>query len=268
MLNRRIFGVMILALLSLYGMIHAQEPPDKLVQVVYNGIEFSYAPEAFGAVLPVYDEGTPYQTDAPYFANIAPHTSFKFMRPDPAYPDINWVGELRVYRIADLEAYAEPTYREVVDQLRTLDTATLAAHVNAGPDARLPGLPFMPVLNATQVFWAHPKVLISGTAAGVEYCTYYSVAPEPIVEGQVMYAYQAISVDGLYYLSFSMPLETGLLDSAIPDQLNVDEFVADYVSYLQKTFDAINTADPATFKPLPDELTRFIKSISIVEKPD
>ena len=59
-----------------------------------------------------------------------------------------------------------------------------------------------------------------------------------------------------------MPVETGLLDSAIPDNLNIDAFVADYISYLQNTFDVINNADPATFKPMPGELTRCIESSS------
>lgn len=263
MLKRKLVGVLvILVFTSLFGIIQAQEPQDNIVTVNYNGITFSYVPEAFGALLPGYDEGTPYQTDAPYFANVAPHTTFKFMRPDPVHPDVNWTGELRVYRIADLEAYPEPTYQQVVDQLRSLDTMNLSAHVNAGPDNRLPGLPFMPVLNATQVFWTHPRAVNLATATGIEYYAYYSVVPEPILDGQVMYAYQAITADGAYYLSFSMPVETGLLETALPENLDLGAFVANYVPYLQGVFDSINNADPATFSPTPSELTLFVESIT------
>jgi hypothetical protein len=262
----RMYGVIVLALLTLTGMLHAQEPQDQVVMVSYQGITFSYVPEAFGALLPAYDEGTPYQRDAPYFANIAPHISFKFMRPDPIWPDVDWTGELRVYRLTDLETYPEPTYQTVVDQLRNLDTANLSAHVNAGPEARDPGLPFMPVLNATQVFWTHPEAQTSEAAAGIGYYVYYSVIPDPILEGQILYAYQAISTDSAYYISFSMPVETGLLETTMPDNLDRGAFVEAYIPYLQGIFDTINNADPATFKPTPDELTRFIASIAFVEQ--
>jgi hypothetical protein len=263
MLRRRLLSVIAFALLALCGTISAQEPQDNAVRISYNGIEFSYVPEAFGAVLPSYDEGTPYQADAPYFANAAPHTSFKFMRPNPNAPDTNWVGELRVYRIADLEAYAEPTYQEVVNQLRSLDTRNLSAHVNVGANARLPTLPFMPVLNATQVFWTHPRAVHFENATGIEYYPYYSVVPEPIIEGQVIYAYQAITADGLYYLSFSMPIETGLLETTIPGNINLDAFVANYPQYLLDIFSVIDNADPVIFAPTSLVLTRFIESIAV-----
>jgi hypothetical protein len=257
--------IMGLALLSLQGAIYAQEPHDNLAAIDYNGIEFNYAPEAFGAVLPGYDEGTPYEIQAPYFANIAPHAFFKFMRPNPARPDTNWVGELRVYRIADLETYAELSYREVVAQLQNLNKENLSAFVTVGADYQIPALPFMPVLNATQVFRSHPSAQYLKTATGISYYTYYSQGIEPILEGYVMYTYQGITVDGRYYLSFSMPVELGLLETTIPENMDWDAFVANYTDYLQETFTAINNADPVTFAPSSTLLAGFIESISTAE---
>lgn|GEM_PF-5245145 len=94
-------------------------------------------------------------------AIVAPHSSFQFIRPNATSPDTNLVGELRVYRIADLVAYAEPSYREVVKQLRNLIGDDLSAYATVGADYTIPGLPFMPVLNAAQVFRAHPRTLNS-----------------------------------------------------------------------------------------------------------
>ena len=207
--------------------------------------------------------GTPFQTDAPYFANVAPHTTFKFLRPDPTRPDVNWVGELLVYRISDLNSYAEPSYRQVVEKLQNLDTQNLSAYANASADYRTPALPYMPVLNATEVFRAHPSALDFKTVKGIEYYVYSSQAAEPILEGQVDYTFQGMTVDGLYYLSFSMPVQMGLLATKIPDGMDWDAFIEIYPQYLQQTFASINIADPASFTPASDVLHHFIESIAI-----
>jgi hypothetical protein len=255
--------ILLLVLASLTGLVFAQTPAGNTATLYYNGIQFSYPPDDFGAVLPTFDEGTTYQTDAPYFANVAPHTRFAFLRPNPVHPDQNFIGELRVYRIADLEAYAEPTYREAVEELRNLDTSNLSGYANANVDYRTPELPFLPRLNATQVFRAHPHALNFENVQGVEFYTYYSVGLEPILEGQVFYAYQGITTDGKYYLSFSMPVETGILESDIPSNLDRDAFAANYTQYLQDTFSAIQSADSATFNPAPPVLSEFFESIAI-----
>ena len=249
--------------LILWGTAYAQEAPGFDATLHYNGIEFSYMPDVFGAALAAYDEGTPYQTDAPYFANVAPHTTFQFLRPDPTRPDVNWVGQLSVYRISDINAYAEPSYRQVVESLQNMATQDLSAYANASADYRTPALPYMPVLNATQVFRARPKALDFRMAKGIEYYVYSSQAAEPILEGQVDYTFQGITTDGLYYLSFSMPVEMGLLATTIPDGMDWDAFLTTYPQYLQQTFATINNADPASFTPSSDVLHRFIESITI-----
>jgi hypothetical protein len=263
MLKKRILVGMVATLLLLCGSLSAQESPDNTALIRYNGIEFSYEPASFGAVLPSYNEGTPFQADAPYFANVAPHTTFKFMRADPTRPDVNWVGELSVYRMADIQVYAEPSYKDVVKQLQNLDIGSLNSYATVGADYKIPALPFMPVLNATQVFRAHPSALNLETVRGIEYYTYYSQSAEPILEGQVLYTYQGITVDGMYYLSFSIPIETKFLETVIVDDMDWSAFMAHYPQYLQDTFAAINNADPATFIPASTVFSRFIQSISI-----
>ena len=152
---------------------------------------------------------------------------------------------------------------QVFEEMRARDTTTLSADSNANPDYRAAHLPFMPVLNATQVIRAHPAALNVGAARGIEYFTYFSQAPEPILEGQVFYTFQGITSDGLYYLSFSMPVETGLLPADIPQDLNWDAFSARYPDYLQETFVALNSADPAAFMPAAGDLHAFIASLTV-----
>ncbi len=262
-LSKHILAILIMLLLTTGGAVQAQSARDTVAQVSFNGITFRYDPTVFGAVLPAYDEGTPYQTEAPYFANIAPHSSFMFMRPDPARPAVDLTGELRVYKIADLEAYSEPSYKAVVEQLRTLDTDVLSTFETVSADYNIPALPFMPVLNATQVFRAHPSNLDFASVNGIEYFAYYSQSPEPILDGQVMYVYQGITTDGSYYLSFSIYVQTGLLETAIAADLDRDAFVANYAPYLQDAFSLINGADPAAFTPATNALHSFIESIAV-----
>lgn len=262
-MKKLILMPLFLAVFSLCGVSHGQEPASVSAYVLYNGIAFNYQPEALGSLLPGYDQGTPYEVQAPYFANVAPHTSFKFMRPDPVYPDINLTAELRIYRVTDLEAYAEPTYRQLVEQLQNLDRTNLSifANVNVGYDT--PTLPFMPVLNATQVFRVHPRAMNTNVLSGIEYYAYYSVVPEPILEGQLLYVYQGMTIDGQDYISFSTPVVTGLLETAFPTNFDRESFVANYPTYIEQIFSEINHAQPDTFTPTPAVLHHFIESISI-----
>lgn len=263
MFKQRLVIMMFFAMFLLCGNLYAQALPTKSATVRYNDVQFTYQPDIFGAVLPAYDAGTPFHTDAPYFANVAPHVTIKFMRPNPARPDTNLVGELGIYRLADIDAYAEPSYKEVVKQLQNLDTSDLSAYATVGTDNELVALPFMPVLNAAQIFRVHPSALNFKNVKGIEYYTYYSQAAEPIIEGQVMYTYQGITTDGLYYLSFSMYVEMGLLETAIPADINWDTFHAKYAQYLDDTFALIEKADTETFTPNQSVLKSFIESISI-----
>jgi hypothetical protein len=89
------------------------------------------------------------------------------------------------------------------------------------------------------------------------------VGLEPILEGQVFYTYQGITTDGKYYLSFSMPVETGTLETDIPSNLDWDAFAASYAQYLQDTFTAIQSADSATFSPALIVLRDFIESVTM-----
>ena len=263
MLKQWIVVAALLTMLMVSSAVYTQGSDQPGATLRFNGVEFGYSPEAFGAVLPAFEPGTPYQTDAPYFANIAPHTSVRFLRPNPAQPDTNWIGELSVYRISDLNTYAEPSYRAVVDQLRSLGAEDLSSYAGASADYRTPALPFMPVQNAAQVLRSRPTALNFGTMTGIEYYAYFSQAPEPILEGQVLYVYQGITTDGQYYLSFSMPVEVGVLARAIPADMSWDTFLANYPQYLQETFVAINTTDPASFAPASPTLHRFVESITI-----
>jgi hypothetical protein len=71
------------------------------------------------------------------------------------------------------------------------------------------------------------------------------------------------TTDGLYYISFSMPVETGLLPVDIPQDFNWDAFSARYPDYLQETFAAINSADPAAFTPAAGDLHAFVESLTV-----
>jgi|GEM_PF-4558199 len=60
-----------------------------------------------------------------------------------------------------------------------------------------------------------------------------------------------------------MPVETGLLESTFPDDINWDTFPANYTQYLQDTFAAINNADLLTLTSAKTVFHRFIDGISI-----
>jgi hypothetical protein len=109
----------------------------------------------------------------------------------------------------------------------------------------------------------HPREITTDVLSGVEFFAYYSVIPEPILEGQILYVYQGMTTDDQYYISFSTPVETGLLQTAFPSDFDRESFVVNYPIYIQEIFSGVNNAHPDTFTPTPTVLHQFIESISI-----
>lgn len=147
--------------------------------------------------------------------------------------------QIVVYPAADYAAI-QPLAEAQIEQLQAL----LAAR------ASTPGgsLPYLPLHNAAQVFHGQLAYHTFNNGAGVRYVTAFSQEAAPVTNQQLLYTFQGMTDDGLYYVAAFFPLTT----AALPDTIQVEDweaFNANYAIYVRETQAALNDLAPRDFTP-------------------
>lgn len=75
-------------------------------------------------------------------------------------------------------------------------------------------IPVLPIFNAAQVLHAKVEYYNFPGGSGIGFVTYYAQSVNPILNGEVFYAFQGLTEDGNYLITFFQPLHIdGLYDS-------------------------------------------------------
>jgi hypothetical protein len=128
-------------------------------------------------------------------------------------------------------------------------------------------LPFLPLYNAAQVMFAQVKFMDFQNGQGVRFITQYDQAPYPINNYELIYTYQGLTNDGMYYVAAVFPINLSGLpaDQEITGQDPTD-FINDFPQYLETTIQTINEQAAGNFNPTLTSLDELIKSIEIKQK--
>ena len=202
------------------------------------------APAEFGLSLPAFGQvvGVPAQTMFPARIRVYPVRSFAYYGFDA--------------ELASLEGVlAQPN-------------PDLSAYANVISNGPTPTLPFLPPVNATQVFRAQPAVVAFGNGQGgslggrgVRYLTFYAQGLMPITRGDVWYTFQGLTEDGSSYVSVTFPVRIEDLAETPPADFNPP----DYVAYLQEQFDIVHGA--GNIQPALSLLDAIVGSIAVTRPP-
>ncbi len=119
-------------------------------------------------------------------------------------------------------------------------------------------LPALPDQHAMQVFHAQETILSFKNGNGIRYITEYSQAAFPAINGDILYTFQGITIDGKYYVSVILPINLAGLEPA-PE--NIDE----YPNYLSTSISRVNQAGNP-FNPSIESLDALVQSL-LVEAP-
>ena len=157
----------------------------------------------------------------------------------------------------------DPAVSEIMDELNS---------ILANPSGPLPdNLPFLPFVNAGQVFHAQMQVVNFQNGSGIRYLTQFDQAPLPINNQEMFYTYQGLSQDGKYFISATFPVSAAFLpadgsqnsptpaDGVPMDWVNFDN----YLIYMDAVTQKINTTDPNAFLPSLPILDALIQSITV-----
>jgi hypothetical protein len=78
-------------------------------------------------------------------------------------------------------------------------------------------LPFLPWLNARQMFCSQPKVIDFRSGRGIRYLTHFTQDDGPVLESMLFYTFQGLSEDGKFYISAVFPVQAGIFPTQPPD---------------------------------------------------
>ena len=177
---------------------------------------------------------------------------------------------MRVFRTADFPGFGDDSPQGFVQQLEALkdllQTGVDPARC-AQPMMGDPALPFRPWINMKQTFCAQPQIIEFHNGRGVRYVSYYSQGPNPVLEQEVFYTFQALTEDGEFYVSAFFPVETGIFPTEPPacptcGEPDYDPF-AEWTAVLGEQLIQLNAQPADEFEPSLNVLDELIKSVQI-----
>jgi hypothetical protein len=235
--------------------IEIPEEQQDLPDIVFEGIQFSFDPSLAGtittAAIPGQNLGDDFMPSETYPAH------FEFTFNQYAVRDHSRNPKILIFPVEDfrsISAYAH-------DQFNALQTAL----VNRPGGSAYSTLPYLPLINAAQLFSAQVNYLDFQNGSGVRYLTMHGQDIFPVDNHHLIYTYQGITQDGRYYISAVFPLTHSELPDDGADLIgeNMMDFYNNWDSYLATTMRFLGEQPLDSFTPSIQLLDEMITSILI-----
>lgn len=232
-----------------------------------GGLRFLLPAEVATDVTETQVEAVPLDPDVMISSTYPAHSQINFVDYLPEdLPEINrnfFVEPvIRVFDTADFQEY-EPEDGSIgyPGQLGLL-LGILEGTIRRSPDTQLP---YLPLVNAAQVFRSREQAVVFNGGRGLVYLTTFAQDVFPATEGTVQLTFQGITDDGSKYISAVFPLDTSILPDEIGEDFDYEEFSANYEAYLTETREALDALPADAFAPQLDALLALIGSIEVAE---
>ena len=218
----------------------------------YQGVQFSLDPAVASSVSGRVIPENPGSADGPYWAV------------NPQYVDIALGGYPLTQTAFSpvISVYPVEDYRRLSSMAAAVldDLSSLLAQKPAAVDK----MPFLPVMNAGQVFHADVQYLDFQNGSGVRYLTLYAQYAAPINNQDLFYTFQGLTSDGRYFVSIILPVNHPSLPASMND-LSASELEAiiqdpSYYGRMAKTLEPLASD---TFTPDLGKLDALVTSLAI-----
>jgi hypothetical protein len=191
----------------------------------------------------------PVSNDSPYWDQLPQHVRLTL----EGYPISNHLmkPQIFLYPAKDLPGWNEGAGKQVDDLRALLASRQVGEH-----------LPQMPLFNAAQVIHAQVKFLDFKSGQGMRFVTEYDQAVLPINNHELIYTYQGLTSDGLYYVAAILPLNV----AGLPDNENTQlsgKFSTDFPGYLADTVKTFNESPSSAFTPDLATLDAMMSSLEV-----
>lgn len=250
MIKRLSSTLLLLFLFTLPVLAQEAEP----VQVTQGDIEFSFAPDIALTVAVAQIDAVPLNTNTPPGDENPAHTLFTFIGYDAGENiALTTAPTIAVYETAGFEAAG---WGDELSALRGL--------LDQRPDlSRQVGLPYVPQTGAIQVLTTRAEYLNFTSGFGVRYLTTFAFDAAPVLEGQVIYTFQGITLDESRYVAAAFPINTGVLPPELAADVDYDAFIDSMDTYFADLLASLSGQDSTAFTPSLDALDALISSIMV-----
>ncbi len=228
--------------------------PNGAVAVAYGGMSFAIpaglASGAQNEIVPqANDPNIPFQMHPAYT---------KFVLQGYAQQGAVFEPQILVYPAAEFAQMSESA-KSIIDNLKSV----LAAQRTSPAEH----LPFLPMLNASQLLHAQEKFLAFKNGAGIRYLTQFDQAPLPINNSEIIYTFQGLTSDGSYYVAVILPVSLPYLpaDNHVPSSapaggVPFPSEIAGYPAYLTAIVERLNQAN-GPIQPALETLDALVQSL-------
>ena len=231
---------------------------EEMTTVEYEGVQFAFPSALAESVWPEIVVAQPPSEQTPFWVVGPEHNRFTFAsRAVPFQTNgmgISGYPQIVIYPVQEYGAMSELAKLEI-DELQSL--------VETRPSIPKDKLPFLPLINAAQVFHAQDKFIDFQNGSGIRYLTQYSQDIVPITNQNIFYTFQGLTKDGTSYVTVTFPITANNLsdEPLIIDDWNA--FGAGYQDYLAETINDLNSLSSDEYEPNLEVLDAMIQSMKV-----
>ncbi len=197
-------------------------------------------------------------SDIPSFVYIYPaHTELtirNYPLTDTQFPPQVWIYPVERFN----ELLPDIVPPRVSDLKRVISGGTLGSGE----------LPFLPAIPQIQSFSSHVTNLSFDGGQGIRFITEYSEVPFPVNNKSILYTFQGLTSDGIYWVAVTFPISSPSLPASydtLPEGYTKETFIQNYDSYVSDVKEALEAQAPGSFSPTIDMLDSLVESITIRE---
>jgi hypothetical protein len=230
---------------------------DEMTTVKYAGVHFEFPSALAESVWPETVVAQPPSDQMPFWVVGPEHNRFTLASRSVPFRTngmgISGYPQIIIYPAQEYGAMSDLAKAEI-DGLQSI--------LATPPSVPKEKLPFLPLINAAQVFHAQEKYMDFQKGRGVRYLTQYSQDIMPITNQNIFYTFQGLTADGAYYVTATFPIRAkNLSDEPAVDDW--DAFSAGYQDYLIETVKDLNSLSTNEYEPDLAVLDTLIHSLKV-----
>jgi hypothetical protein len=127
-------------------------------------------------------------------------------------------------------------------------------------------LPFLPPIPQMQTFTSHETPISFNGGKGVRFITEYSEGPLPISNRNIIYTFQGLTDDEMYWVAVTLPISSTVLAESydtLPEGHTQESLIQNYNAYVRDVKDKLDAQATGAFSPAINSLDNLIMSISV-----